>query len=1382
MSSSSSRPHTKGRGSPSVISANAPKGLPSDYADREEDMGSSYDDHLGNETVASGSASVKSRFSRTSKFLQKFKGSSSVDKRSSGAGSSKTLAGQSSASLNKASASDWSRGHRASSVGAATERRNHSPAMVPVPAIPERFAKSSARGETPSSDVGKTSKRATDSSPVKETVKLSTASGSQSPSQQRRGTSSQRATTSTTSPSKHLAKSSNSSAHGMSTESSGSEMRSTLRAWETEMDDALKESAQNLESKTRFTDAKRWTPTPELPPLGIELDASAAKSQQDTLRSRGATSSTSVATAGQRGNGTLTPSASGNTENSLQEILNRPRPWERSTSPFLQSPSPRSGSKSPTRRKDVGTPEADRSLTDSRASRANGNGDTTPTPPSRPGSANTLNPPPKMSREYSSIGSVRSFDTALENASSTVSDSPTTTRSRTKGQDARGVWVDDDIEEPSIRLVVDPQRANGDADVTPTGFEGDSTTPSASPVHLSDGSLASSRTPAMNPRRQASALAPLPGEDLSRSTGKGSPVAAADQSIRSSSAQGVRSAKATEDHTVDEATAKQAQSMAAKCWGSEDFGLPREKIAEWLGGQEPLKQAARTFYFESFDFRGMRIDAALRHLCDKLYLRAETQQIDRILSSFSQRFYQCNQSPVYESVDSIHAIVFSLLLLNTDLHVADISERMTQKQFVRNIMSALSEQQEQQGSPEARLIEVISPAPSGRDSDSISIQSSQVDGRGPTAGSPMRKAVKRSSVGSLPGSNGAHESLSRAGGTSRAAQQRPEAELEALLKDMYVAVKLDRIRLPMTEEAIAASAASRLKPVRPGLGPPSASDRGSGRASALKRTSMRGLQGLLGASHSYRSDEGTSPGSVNSMGSRSMTDASSGFTQTPSSSRTSNVTEPSSKGSGPTTTLGFANTLSHAMVKESQDEDPSAGYASTAEDLDDNELSLLGPPWAKEGVLSRKHYWDAPHKRAKDKNWAELFVVVQKGTLSMFKFGEGLGSSQKSVSSKQATVVGGGSGSLGGGNWLSNATSLGEISLAHTLSNALPPPGYNRDRPHVFALTVPSGAVYFFQAGTEDLVQEWVSTCNYWAARSSRQPLAGGVSNMEYGWNKVLPRQDDEDEEELNHADKADDEGKVDGLPQSPEGPGWSAATAGPPDASIYRPGNTLGIDGRDRPAAAADNRSVLSGRSGRSVGSKYQTWQEAASTMLSSRGNRPIEGGSSSRPSRAPSFRGPSRKRPTTPSLRSFNAGGNSHDTQGTSSSMINTNDRLYINEWKAPAPPTAISTLSEEDQTASCIQYLARVTSELTTHNELRGPMLSLYSSTKSQAYQKALGNWEKKSNYLLTELVRWQGYVEALNVAGRLKGDKRDERAMDLALARADEEMSKVKNGGD
>jgi hypothetical protein len=81
---------------------------------------------------------------------------------------------------------------------------------------------------------------------------------------------------------------------------------------------------------------------------------------------------------------------------------------------------------------------------------------------------------------------------------------------------------------------------------------------------------------------------------------------------------------------------------------------------------------------------------------------------------------------------------------------------------------------------------------------------------------------------------------------------------------------------------------------------------------------------------------------------------------------------------------------------------------------------------------------------------------------------------------------------------------LGSIELNHSLANALPPPGYNRTRPYVFAIQEPNGGVYLIQAASQEQIMEWVSTCNYWAARQSKEPLQGGVSNIEYGWGSCL--------------------------------------------------------------------------------------------------------------------------------------------------------------------------------------------------------------------------------------------------------------------------------------
>jgi PH and SEC7 domain-containing protein len=152
-------------------------------------------------------------------------------------------------------------------------------------------------------------------------------------------------------------------------------------------------------------------------------------------------------------------------------------------------------------------------------------------------------------------------------------------------------------------------------------------------------------------------------------------------------------------------------------------------------------------------------------------------------------------------------------------------------------------------------------------------------------------------------------------------------------------------------------------------------------------------------------------------------------------------------------------------------------------------------------------------------------------------------------------------------------------------------------------LTLSSGAVYFFQAGTEELVNEWVSTCNYWAARTSKEPLSGGVSNMEYGWNRVVDSQ-------------AQDGPDLDSIPKE-------------------------------------DYMDTMSVKSGRSTRSRFGSWREASSSPYS---------------------------------------------------------DRVFINDWKAPMPPTVASAHDEETQLDALKKHAHSMKKDLKKHNELREPMFSL------------------------------------------------------------------------
>jgi hypothetical protein len=207
--------------------------------------------------------------------------------------------------------------------------------------------------------------------------------------------------------------------------------------------------------------------------------------------------------------------------------------------------------------------------------------------------------------------------------------------------------------------------------------------------------------------------------------------------------------------------------------------------------------------------------------------------------------------------------------------------------------------------------------------------------------------------------------------------------------------------------------------------------------------------------------------------------------------------------------IGFANALSQAIIREegmtiASEED----FARAAPLLEDESLELVGAPWAKEGILKHKHHLETVDRKAKDRAWSENFAVIEKGYMRLFSFS--MNSKSARLKSKAKPAAGG---IVGGGNWMDNAEVLEAFPLRQTIASALPPPGYSKTRPHVWALSLPTGAVHLFQVGTPDIVREFVSTANYWSARLSKEPLTGGVSSMEYGWgesviNPALIRQD----------------------------------------------------------------------------------------------------------------------------------------------------------------------------------------------------------------------------------------------------------------------------------
>ncbi|KAJ2341035.1 hypothetical protein GGF43_006264, partial [Coemansia sp. RSA 2618] len=139
----------------------------------------------------------------------------------------------------------------------------------------------------------------------------------------------------------------------------------------------------------------------------------------------------------------------------------------------------------------------------------------------------------------------------------------------------------------------------------------------------------------------------------------------------------------------------------------------------------------------------------------------------------------------------------------------------------------------------------------------------------------------------------------------------------------------------------------------------------------------------------------------------------------------------------------------------------------------------------RSGVLVRKHLFERAGKKASHRAWRTCYVSVDRGTVAMYK----MDGRHVHHDGRELTDT---------------SLQLGSVSLRHTMTHMLPPPGYSRSRPHVFALQLPSGGVYLFQTASEVELRDWVAACNYWAARESKAPyMIGGVYNMEYGWDNT---------------------------------------------------------------------------------------------------------------------------------------------------------------------------------------------------------------------------------------------------------------------------------------
>lgn len=123
------------------------------------------------------------------------------------------------------------------------------------------------------------------------------------------------------------------------------------------------------------------------------------------------------------------------------------------------------------------------------------------------------------------------------------------------------------------------------------------------------------------------------------------------------------------------------QSVA--CFFRYTPGLDKNIVGDFLGNHDEFCVQVLHEFAQTFDFEGMNLDTALRLFLETFRLPGESQKIQRVLEAFSERYYE--QSPrILANKDAALLLSYSIILLNTDLHNAQVKKKMTEEDFIRN--------------------------------------------------------------------------------------------------------------------------------------------------------------------------------------------------------------------------------------------------------------------------------------------------------------------------------------------------------------------------------------------------------------------------------------------------------------------------------------------------------------------------------------------------------------------------------------------------------------------------------------------------------------------------------------------------------------------------
>ncbi|XP_045444777.1 PH and SEC7 domain-containing protein 3 isoform X3 [Pipistrellus kuhlii] len=125
-----------------------------------------------------------------------------------------------------------------------------------------------------------------------------------------------------------------------------------------------------------------------------------------------------------------------------------------------------------------------------------------------------------------------------------------------------------------------------------------------------------------------------------------------------------------------------AKRLAKRLYQLDRF--KRSDVAKHLGKNNEFSKLVAEEYLKFFDFTGMTLDQSLRYFFKAFSLVGETQERERVLIHFSNRYFYCNPDTI-SSQDGVHCLTCAMMLLNTDLHGHNIGKKMSCQEFIANL-------------------------------------------------------------------------------------------------------------------------------------------------------------------------------------------------------------------------------------------------------------------------------------------------------------------------------------------------------------------------------------------------------------------------------------------------------------------------------------------------------------------------------------------------------------------------------------------------------------------------------------------------------------------------------------------------------------------------